>query len=161
MTKRLLSLALSLAMVLTMTPLVAGAEGDAAMVTIGNTTLESGKYYVSATTPAENGAPAYLRMVDTLNEEPATGSYLEYKDGILTVHGSVELNCMATAVTVNGGTLTITGNDESSLTVTSSGMSPLYSSSTSTITLAGDFDITLDSSSAPTVTLNDSTLKTA
>ena len=29
MTKRLLSLALSLAMVLTMTPLVAGAEGDA------------------------------------------------------------------------------------------------------------------------------------
>ncbi len=161
MTKRLLSLALSLAMVLTMTPLVAGAAGDEAMVTIGNTTLESGKYYVPATTPAENGAPAYLRMVDTLNEEPATGSYLEYKDGILTVHGSVELNCLATAVTVNSGTLMITGNDESSLTVTSSGMSPLYSSSTSTITLAGDFDITLDSSAAPTVTLNDSTLKTA
>ena len=161
MQKRLLSLALSLAMVLTMTPLVVGAAEEAATVTIGSTELESGKYYVPATVPAENGAPAYIRMVDTRNEEPTTGSYLEYKDGSLTVHGSVELNCMALAVTVNGGALMITGNDESSLSVASSGMSPLYSTETSTITLAGDFDFTLNSSSAPAVALNDGTLTTA
>lgn len=161
MQKRLLSLALSLAMLLTMTPLVVGAAEEAATVTIGSTELESGKYYVPATVPAENGAPAYIRMVDTRNEEPTTGSYLEYKDGILTVHGSVELNCMASAVTVNGGALMITGNDESSLSVASSGMSPLYSTETSTITLAGDFDFTLNSSSAPAVALNDGTLTTA
>ena len=161
MTKRLLSLALSLAMVLTMTPLVVGAEESAATVTIGSTELESGKYYVPATVPAEDGAPAYIRMVDTWNEEPTTGSYLEYKDGILTVHGSVKLNCMASAVTVNGGALMITGNDESSLSVASSGMSPLYSTQTSNITLAGDFDFTLNSSSAPAVALNDGTLTTA
>ncbi len=141
MQKRLLSLALSLAMLLTMTPLVVGAAGDEATVKIVDTTLESGKYYVPAT-----GQYAQYRVIDTATQQPED-NYLTFDNGTLTVHGNVSLTSGGPILmAVSGGALTITGTTGSSLSLSRPGNS-LQIAEDASVTLSGAVDFSAEATS--------------
>ena len=131
MRKRIISMLLTAAMVLTLMPAAFAAEGESGTVsvTIGSTELNNkGGIYIPAT---GNGSQYKVveEFVPTGETEVPEGGipYIEYKDGTMTVHGDVAFTSGGPVVlTVASGTLTITGDSDSSLTL-NGGNSPAVS----------------------------------
>lgn len=121
-------------------------------VSMGTTTLEDGGMYV----PAEGqiaGPSAEYRVVDkfvpTEDEEvPESGNYVEYNNGTLTVHGNVAFTSGGPSIlNVASGTLTVTGGEDTSLTLnngSSYAVSIGSSDSSANLVLAGYVDFTAE-----------------
>ena len=136
MKKRFLSVLTALALCLTLLPTASLAAGTApSSVTLAGTELESGKSYI----PKTDGGIAET------TDSPDT-NYLTYKDGVLTVHGTVEVSS-SDGLTFYDGTLTLAGDGD--LTITASGINSaaVSGSNESTLTTAEGFSgsITLQS----------------
>ena len=150
MKKRFLSVLTALALCLTLLPEASLAAGTApSSVTLAGTELKSGKSYVPKT---EGG-------IEETTDSPDTNC-LNYKDGVLTVYGTVEVNGGNSAVgnsavlIFDDGTLTLAGDGD--LTITASGSnSAVYGSNESTLTTAERFsgNITLQSVNGDAVQL--------
>ncbi|MBU5433934.1 hypothetical protein, partial [Intestinimonas sp. MSJ-38] len=117
-----------MALCLTLLPTAALAEGTEApsSVTLAGTPLESGKFYI----PNEGGG--IKETTDSLDTD-----YLNYKDGVLTVYGTVEVNGGSSdGLNFDDGTLTLAG--DGNLTITASGSNNAVSGSDqSTLTTEG------------------------
>ena len=115
---------------------------------LAGTLLESGKSYI----PEQSGG--IKETTDSLDTD-----YLNYKDGVLTVYGTVEVNGGNSAVgnsavlIFDDGTLTLAGDGD--LTITTSGSnSAVYGSNQSTLTTEGfSGNITLQSVNGDAVQL--------
>lgn len=141
MKKRFLSVLTALALCLTLLPAQSlAAETAPSQVTLAGTHLESGKSYI----PTASGG------IEEKTDLPDTG-YLTYADGVLTVHGPVEVSGLA-GLDFYDGTLTLAG--EGDLTIRASDSNSAVSGSpNSTLTTAEGFSgsITLHSVDAPAV----------
>ena len=141
MKKRFLSVLTALALCLTLLPTAAlAAETAPSSVTLAGTELKSGKSYI----PKEGGG------IKEKQDSPDT-DYLNYKDGVLTVNGTVEVSGSA-GLNFYDGTLTLAGDGD--LTITASGINNAVSGSPqSTLTTAKGFSgsITLRGENAPAV----------
>ena len=128
MKKRFLSVLTALALCLTLLPTASLAAGTApSSVTLAGTELESGKSYI----PKTDGG------IEEKLDSSAT-DYLTYKDGVLTVHGTVAVNGDNSAVlNFDDGTLTLAG--DGALTITASGINSaaVSGSNDSTLTTEG------------------------
>ncbi len=123
-------------------------------VSIGDTTLEDGGIYIPAVDEeGHTGTPAQYRVVDkfvpTEDEEvPESGNYVEYNNGTLTVHGNVTLTSGGPSIlNVASGTLTVTGGEDTSLTLnngSSYAVSIGSSDSSANLVLAGYVDFTAE-----------------
>ncbi len=141
-------------------------------VSIGQTTLEDGGIYIPAVDEeGHTGTPAKYRVVDkfvpTEDEEvPESGNYVEYNNGILTVYGNVVFTSGGPSIlNIASGTLTVTGGEDTSLTLNngSSYAAEIGSSSSlSNLVLAGDVDFTAENTGdyGTTISINGD-LKTA
>ena len=111
MKKRFLSVLTALALCLTLLPTASLAAGTApSSVTLAGTELESGKSYV----PKEGGG-----IKEKTDQSDA--NYLTYADGVLTVHGTVAVNCNnGDGLSFYDGVLTLAGDGD--LTITASGI---------------------------------------
>lgn len=141
MRKKLLSLFVCAAMALSLVPMSAFADGREAVcaVTMGNVTLENGIY-----------VPNSESVVEKTDEAPQDGNYIEYSDGTITVYGNVGFAAAGAGspLTVESGTVTITGQEGSKLILTSSTQSAVtMSQSTSGILLDGAVDFTAEQKS--------------
>lgn len=141
MRKKLLSLFVCAAMALSLVPMSAFADGREAVcaVTMGNVTLENGIYI-----------PNSESVVEKTDEAPQDGNYIEYSDGTITVYGNVGFADagVGSPLTVESGTVTITGQEGSKLILTSSTQSAVtMSQSTSGILLDGAVDFTAEQKS--------------
>ena len=135
MKKRFLSVLTALALCLTLLPAQSLAAGTApSSVTLAGTELESGKSYI----PKQGGIEEKL--------DSSATDYLTYADGVLTVHGTVEVSS-SDGLTFYDGTLTLAGDGD--LTITASGINSaaVTGSNESTLTTAEGFSgsITLQS----------------
>lgn len=123
-------------------------------VSIGDTTLEDGGIYIPAVDEeGHTGTPAQYRVVDkfvpTEDEEvPESGNYVEYNNGILTVYGNVVFTSGGPSIlNVASGTLTVTGGEDTSLTLnngSSYAVSIGSSDSSANLVLAGYVDFTAE-----------------
>lgn len=121
-------------------------------VSMGSTSLEDGGIYIPAVDEeGHTGTPAQYRVVDkfvpTEDEEvPESGNYVEYNNGILTVYGNVVFTSGGPSIlNVASGTLTVTGGEDTSLTLnngSSYAVSIGSSDSSANLVLAGDVDFT-------------------
>lgn len=134
MKKRFLSVLTALALCLTLLPAQSLAAGTApSSVTLAGTELESGKSYI----PKQGGIEEKL--------DSSATDYLTYADGVLTVHGTVEVSS-SDGLNFYDGTLTLAGDGD--LTITASDINGAVSGSNeSTLTTAEGFsgNITLQS----------------
>lgn len=119
MKKRIFSLFTALALCLSLLPGTALAEGDPGVI-INSTSLESGKQYVAG----EYG------VIEKPADAPADTPYLDYRDGVLTVHGQMDLK--SSPFTINGA-VTFTGGGDSCLETAN-----IYINGT--LTLSGSMD---------------------
>ena len=101
MKKRMLGLLTALALCLSLLPGTALAEGDPGVI-INSTPLESGKQYVAG----EYG------VIEKPADAPADTPYLDYRDGVLTVHGQMDLGNYGPRI---DGAVTFTGGGDSCL----------------------------------------------
>lgn len=136
MKKRFLSVLTALTLCLTLLPTASLAAGTApSSVTLAGTELESGKSYI----PKTDGG------IEETTDSSAMG-YLTYDNGVLTVHGTVEVSSSA-GLNFDDGTLTLAGDGD--LTITASGIdsAAVSGSNESTLTTAEGFSgsITLQS----------------
>ena len=124
MKKRFLSVLTALALCLTLLPAQSlAAETAPSSVTLAGTPLQSDKFYI----PKANGG------IEEKQDSPAT-DYLTYADGVLTVHGTVEVSSSA-GLNFDDGTLTLAGDGD--LTITASNNSAVSGSNESTLTTEG------------------------
>lgn len=122
MKKRALSILIALALCLSLLPGTArAAEAGGPGVIIGSVTLESGKQYVAG----EYG------VVEKTSDTPAGAPYLDYNDGVLTVHGQMDLKNRS--FYIDGG-VTFTGGEDSCLETGSTYLS------SGILTLSGNVD---------------------
>lgn len=128
MKKRFLSVLTALALCLTLLPTAAlAAETAPRRVTLAWTPLESGKSYV----PKEGGG-----IKEKTDQSDA--NYLTYADGVLTVHGTVAVNCNnGDGLSFYDGVLTLAGDGD--LTITASSDGAVSGSPGSTLTTAEGF----------------------
>ena len=136
MKKRFLSVLTALALCLTLLPAQSlAAETAPSYVTLAGTPLESGKSYI----PKTDGG------IEETTDSSAMG-YLTYDNGVLTVHGTVEVSSSA-GLNFDDGTLALAGDGD--LTITASGIdsAAVSGSNESTLTTAEGFSgsITLQS----------------
>lgn len=120
MRKRTLGLLAALALCLVLLPGTALAEGDPG-VSIGGTALERGKQYV---------AGGY-DVIEKPADAPADTPYLDYRDGVLTVHGQMDLKSSSFLI---DGAVTFTGGGDSCLETGS------IHFNNGTLTLSGSMD---------------------
>ena len=123
-------------------------------VSMGSTNLENGGIYIPAVDEeGHTGTPAQYRVVDkfvpTEDEEvPESGNYVEYNNGILTVYGNVVFTSGGPSIlNVASGTLTVTGGEDTSLTLNNGNSYAAEigsSSSLSNLVLAGYVDFTAE-----------------
>lgn len=123
-------------------------------VSIGYTTLEDGGIYIPAVDEEGHmGTPAQYRVVDkfvpTEDEEvPESGNYVEYNNGILTVYGNVVFTSGGPSIlNVASGTLTVTGGEDTSLTLNNGSLYAVSigsSDSSANLVLAGYVDFTAE-----------------
>ena len=136
MKKRILSCLMALALCLTLLPAASlAAETAPARVTLARTELVSGKSYIPKT---DGGIKEKTDQTDA--------NYLTYDGGVLTVHGTVAVNCNnGDGLSFYDGVLTLAGDGD--LTITASGSSAVSGSPGSTLTTAEGFSgsITLGS----------------
>ena len=132
--RRGLGILLSLAMCLTLLPATALAEGSE--IKICGTTLEEGKAYA----PNDGG----------IAEKTEETAYLEYSSGTLTVHGSVTVALPSSSadnvLKLESGDLTINCPADSSLTLDGQNSAAAVSLQSSTLTLTGAGDVTIQGS---------------
>lgn len=135
MRKRIVSIITALALCLNLLPAMALAA-PGLTVSIGGTALQSGKEYVAAS----GGGVA--ERTDT------TPNYIAYdaNTAVLTVYGKVEIT--AAGMQVAGGTLTVTGEEKTALTLTDNRDQPTVHLENGTLTLAGHVDFTATSSAS-------------
>lgn len=128
MKKRFLSVLTALALCLTLLPAAAlAAETAPGRVTLAWVLLESGKSYV----PKEGGG-----IKEKTDQSDA--NYLTYADGVLTVHGTVAVNCNnGDGLSFYDGVLTLAGDGD--LTITASSGGAVSGSPGSTLTTAEGF----------------------
>ena len=128
MKKRFLSVLTALALCLTLLPAAAlAAETAPGRVTLAWVLLESGKSYV----PKEGGG-----IKEKTDQSDA--NYLTYADGVLTVHGTVEVNGGSSdGLSFYDGVLTLAGDGD--LTITASSGGAVSGSPGSTLTTAEGF----------------------
>ena len=128
MKKRILSCLMALALCLTLLPAAAlAAETAPGRVTLAWVLLESGKSYV----PKEGGG-----IKEKTDQSDA--NYLTYADGVLTVHGTVAVNCNnGDGLSFYDGVLTLAGDGD--LTITASSGGAVSGSPGSTLTTAEGF----------------------
>ena len=143
MNKRFLSVLTAVALCLTLLPAASlAAETAPARVTLAGTELVSGKSYI----PKTDGG------IEGKTDQP-DANYLTYADGVLTVHGTVEVNCGSLgSLSIYNGVLTLAGDGD--LTIEASGTGgAVYGSHDSTLTTAEGFSgsITLRSENASAV----------
>ena len=155
MKKKWISALVCMAMVLSLLPVSAFAEDDEAAATsvkMGySTTLEDDGIYVPAEGDVQNGPPANIRVADkfvpTEETKNPEGGYIKYNNGTITVYGNVTFTTTASEpIYINSGTLTITGDEDASLTLKcTSGGSPIQIGSANTsanLVLAGGVNFT-------------------
>ena len=127
---------MALALCLTLLPAASlAAETAPARVTLAGTELVSGKSYIPKT---DGGIKEKTDQTDA--------NYLTYDGGVLTVHGTVAVNCNnGDGLSFYDGVLTLAGDGD--LTITASGSSAVSGSPGSTLTTAEGFSgsITLGS----------------
>ena len=126
MKKRFLSVLTALALCLTLLPAQSlAAETAPSSVTLAGTPLQSDKFYI----PKANGG------IEEKQDSSAT-DYLTYADGVLTVHGTVAVNCNnGDGLSFYDGVLTLAGDGD--LTITASNNSAVSGSNESTLTTEG------------------------
>ena len=119
---------MALALCLTLLPAAAlAAETAPGRVTLAWVLLESGKSYV----PKEGGG-----IKEKTDQSDA--NYLTYADGVLTVHGTVAVNCNnGDGLSFYDGVLTLAGDGD--LTITASSGGAVSGSPGSTLTTAEGF----------------------
>lgn len=154
MRKRILSMLLTVAMLLTLMPMAFAGSGATVSVTMGNTTLTDGEIYV----PATGDYSQYLvatQFVRTGGTTVPMGGYIEYTNGTITVHGDVTFTSGGSStLKVTGGTLKVTGDSSSSLKL-QNGKSYAAEISSADLVLDGDVNFSAEqTSSVPTVSLN-------
>ena len=136
MKKRFLSVLTALALCLTLLPTASlAAETAPSRVTLAWTPLKSGKSYI----PKAGGG-----IKEKTDQSDA--NYLTYADGVLTVHGTVAVNCNnGDGLSFYDGVLTLAGDGD--LTSTASSGGAVSGSPGSTLTTAEGFSgsITLQS----------------
>ena len=137
MKKRFLSVLTALALCLTLLPAQSlAAETAPSYVTLAGTELQSDKFYIPK---ADGGIEEKQDLPDT--------DYLTYKDGVLTVHGTVEVNGGSSdGLNFYNGALTLAGDGDLTITASDSN-SAVSGSNESTLTTAEGFsgNITLQS----------------
>lgn len=126
MKKRILSIFVALSLCLGLLPGTALAAGES-VVKIGRLALEDGKQYVADTDGVIE------KTADTLEGTP----YLDYNNDILIIHGDMEIPSMSIT-----GNLTITGGEDTSLTLTDQSESLTSENSTLTINNVQNVTIT-------------------
>ena len=125
MKKRFLSVLTALALCLTLLPAQSLAAGTApSSVTLAGTPLQSDKFYI----PKASGG------IEEKQDSPDTG-HLTYDNGVLTVHGTVEVSSSA-GLTFYDGTLTLAGDGDLTITASDSN-SAVSGSNESTLTTGG------------------------
>ena len=149
MKKKWISALVCMAMVLSLLPVSAFAEdGEAAAtsVKIGSTELENGGIYVPAT--GENSQYRVVEQFVSGGGAEAPDEYIEYNNGTLTVYGHVTLTSGGPSIlNVASGTLTVTGGEDTSLTLnngSSYAVSIGSSDSSANLVLAGYVDFTAE-----------------
>ena len=128
--RRGLGILLSLAMCLTLLPATALAEGSE--IKICGTTLEEGTAYA----PNDGGI---MEKTDETN-------YLEYNAGELIVYGNVTVASADNVLKLESGDLTINCPADSSLTLDGQNSAAAVSLQSSTLTLTGAGDVTIQGS---------------
>lgn len=108
--KRFIGALLALILCINMLPEMAWATEAKTEVSIGDTVLESGKLYIP-----DNDTGFGVKE----KGEEETENYLEYTDGVLTVHGRVSIkqqeNAQKALMYLTEGNLKVTGNENSLL----------------------------------------------
>lgn len=138
--KKFVSLLLCVVLCVAMIPLTATADTPTVVRVLGNT-LENGSYVV------------YEGALYSAVEPPLGTGYITYENGTMTVHQGVTLSSTGLAIIeCTSGTLTITGDSQSSLTLSSRGDSPLKCSD-GDIQLAGSLNVSTSTSGSYSVAL--------